>query len=92
MENKNLIPYNDELLRKKMSEFMDAVSEMDAECIVAYTHKDDDAVHSALYASHRGVVAFVASILSSWDESEADLTINEIAYFSKRIRNAKKNG
>ena len=91
MENENLIPYNEELLRKKMNELVDATREMGAECIVAYTHKDDADIHSVLHASHGAGCAFVAAILSSWDESEAELMISEIAFLSKRIRKNREN-
>lgn len=91
MKNKNLIPYNEEELRKNLDELVDAAKAMGAECMVAFTHKDDGVIHSALHTSHNTGCAFVASILSSWDEDEAELMISEITYLSKRIRKSKEN-
>ena len=91
MENKNLIPYNEELLNEKAIEFVDACREMGAVLFVSFTHKDDPAIHSNVEASPRDLVGFMASFFSDLDEIEAEHIINEITYLSRRIRNARDN-
>lgn len=91
MKNENLIPYNEELLNEKATEFVDACREMGAVLFVSFTHKDDPATHSIVEASPRDIVGFMVSFFSDLDEIEADHIINEITYFSKRIRKSKEN-